>query len=394
MARILIITSRNVVTSGGEFSLIRNRANAFETYWGIQSDICALVNANLGVDEGSEAFGPGTYVRANFGNPASLLHGYSRVIKKAEDLLRSNTYAAVIVSGVGLLRYVKRLEKASGDALLCADVHGYFGDGKLLAREEPFLLGSFHRLASIEEEWEQKTFLREFDRIFTVSSAYVQFLIHEAGCRAEQFYVVPCGIDEKAMRLSDDVSAQYREAYRAKYGIGDTETLFVYSGGVSSWQCLAQTIELVKKVNLSRPSKLLILSGDREGAKRVVDANQGDSIVFVDSYSPSELAGVFCAADFFIMLREDVPTNHFAYPNKFLEYASAHKPTITTPYIFDIAGQVKRFSVGILFDGDVNKLIADMDSFDNESAKYDQLIAEASFRSRLVPAARDFMATN
>ena len=59
VARILIITSRNVVTTGGEFSLIFNRADALKQHWGVVSDIVALKNVAFGVKSGEEAFGSG-----------------------------------------------------------------------------------------------------------------------------------------------------------------------------------------------------------------------------------------------------------------------------------------------------------------------------------------------
>ena len=49
MHDILIVTSRNVATSGGEFSLIKNRADALKNGWGIESDVAALCNVRLGV---------------------------------------------------------------------------------------------------------------------------------------------------------------------------------------------------------------------------------------------------------------------------------------------------------------------------------------------------------
>ena len=170
VARILIITSRNVVTTGGEFSLIFNRADALKQHWGVVSDIVALKNIAFGVKSGEEAFGSGEYIEASFKNPVSLLGGYEKVIKAAENKLATGKYDAILVSGVGLLRYVDRIRKSARGALLCADVHGYYGDGKLLAKDESPFLGAFHRLASSVEEWEQKTFLKQFDRIFTVSS--------------------------------------------------------------------------------------------------------------------------------------------------------------------------------------------------------------------------------
>lgn len=389
VARILIITSRNVVTTGGEFSLIFNRADALKQHWGVVSDIVALKNIAFGVKSGEEAFGSGEYIEASFKNPVSLLGGYEKVIKAAENKLATGKYDAILVSGVGLLRYVDRIRKSARGALLCADVHGYYGDGKLLAKDESPFLGAFHRLASSVEEWEQKTFLKQFDRIFTVSSEYVTFLCQNAGCREQQFYVVPCAINEGVDLLSSTERDYNRGSYRTKYGIEDTDLLLVYSGGVSSWQCLPQTITLVNRMNELRPTKLLILSGDKEGARRVVDGCESAASILIDGYPPSLLPNVFCAADFCVMLRDDVPTNHFAYPNKFLEYVSANRPVITTPYVLDVAKQINQFGVGLIYDNDVVALNRSIAAFDFDNARYQDLLALTSFKQTLKPFVTD-----
>lgn len=386
MKDVLIVTSRNVATPGGEFSLIKNRARALERTWGIGSDVVSLVNTNLGVREGDEAFGEGVYVRRNFFNPAALLGGYEALARAAEQALRAGGYRAVILSGVGMPRYVHRMKQAAGaGVLVCADVHGYYGDGRLLARDEPFALGAFHTLAAMVEEREQKRFLRRFDRVFVVSAAYRDFLCEHAGCRRGQFYVVPCALGE-APSLSAAERAACRSRYRKKYGVADGELLLVYSGGASAWQCLPETVELYRALAERRPVRLLILSGDKEGVRAKIGAAEG---VIVDGYPPSALPGVFCAADFFVMLRQDVPTNHFAYPNKFLEYAAARKPIITTPYIYDIAQQVEGEGVGIVYDGDVDALARRMDGFSCPDEAFDAVVSGSSFEETLVPFAAD-----
>ena len=386
MNDILIITSRNVVTSGGEFSLIKNRARALEKYWGLSTDVIALCNTNLGVKEGEEAFGSGVYVRRNFMNPVALLSGYETLIKEAEKALALKPYKAVLLSGVGLLRYVDRIKSAaSSRALVCADVHGYFGDGKLLAKDEAFVMGMFHTLAAMVEEHEQKTYLKKFDRIFTVSSAYREFLCREAGCRFEQFYIVPCATGDIPSFRKDE-EANYRRCYREKYGIAQDELLMVYSGGASSWQCLPETVQLYERIKNVIPAKLLILSGDKTG---VLAAIGNATEVLVDSYQPTELPKVFCAADCFVMLRDDVLTNHFAFPNKFLEYAAAHRPVIATPFVYDIASQIAQEGVGILYDGDVDGLIRELKSFSCGNAQYDTVVNKSAFKVTLVPFVSD-----
>ena len=390
MKKMLVVTSRNVATPGGEFSLIKNRANALEQNWGVHSDIISLCNTSFNVPKGSEAFGPGIYIRCNFSNPAALLGGYRALIQTVEHKLAETHYDAVLLSGVGLPRYINRVKKAAGaNTLVCADVHGYYGDGKLLAKDESFFMGTFHTLASMVEEFEQKHYLKRFDRIFTVSSAYREYLCAKAGCHTSQFYIVPCGTGI-IPNFSQDKVDSYRTKYRSKYGIKPSEKLLVYSGGASSWQCLPQTVDLYREISKSLPCRLLLLTGDPNGVRTLI----GDSEdILIDSYKPIELPGVFCAADFFFMLREDVPTNHYAFPNKYLEYAASHKPTISTPYIYDVAKQIEDSGIGIIFRGSVDELVQEMEHHSCAAEKYDQVVKMNSFANTLVPFARDLGAT-
>ena len=386
MKKMLIVTSRNVATPGGEFSLIKNRANALERNWDIHSDVISLCNTSLNVPEGNEAFGPGTYIRCNFSNPTALLSGYRKLIQTVEQRLGESHYDAVLLSGVGLPRYINRVRRAAGQgALVCADVHGYYGDGKLLAKDESFFMGTFHTLASMVEEFEQKHYLKHFDRVFTVSSAYREFLCAHAGCRTSQFYIVPCGTGDIPDFSQAEIDS-YRTKYRSKYGIAPGEKLLVYSGGASSWQCLPQTIELYKEIKESLPCRLLLLTGDPDGVRALTD---GAKDILIDSYKPIELPKVFCAADFFFMLREDVPTNHYAFPNKYLEYAASHKPIISTPYIYDVAKQIEESGIGLIFNGSVNVLVQEMGHHSCKAEKYDQVVKMNSFANTLMPFARD-----
>lgn len=387
MAEILILTSRNVISAGGEFSLIKNRANAFERYWGLTSDIVALANEGLGVSAGKEAFGSGAYIWRDFRNPVSLLTGYRELHQVAVNKIVSGDYRLILLSGAGLLRYVDSIKQVAKGALVCADVHGYFGDGRLLARSEALPSRVFHTLASVEEEWEQRTALKRFDRIFTVSSAYRDYLTQNCGCRAGQFYVVPCAVDE-TVRLTTEQQAAFRAAYRSKYHFQDEDLVLLYSGGASTWQCLPQTVELYQRIKKMRPAKLLILSGDKQAAAAAI-GNADD--VIIDSYKPSRLPEVFCVADFCVMLRENHPTNNYAYPNKFLEYIASYRPVIATPYVNDIAEQIERYHVGLLFTDDTDTLVAKIDSYHEGRKSFDALLEETSFHSTLARCAEEIL---
>ena len=145
-------------------------------------------------------------------------------------------------------------------------------------------------------------------------------------------------------------------------------------------------MQLYQRIKSRIPARLLILSGDTDAVRQVV----GDvDDVSIDSYQPCELPDVFCAADYFLMLREDVPTNHFAYPNKFLEYVAAHRPVITTPFVFDIAEEVETNGVGIIYDGDIDRLLNRMRDFSLDPSSSDCLVRKVSFGETLRPFVRD-----
>ncbi len=143
---------------------------------------------------------------------------------------------------------------------------------------------------------------------------------------------------------------------------------------------------MYREILKRRGAKLLVLSGDIASARAAI--GDCDDVEF-DSFKPSDLPSVFCAADFFVMLREDVPTNHFAYPNKFLEYVAAHRPVITTPYVYDIAEEIDRHGVGLLYNGDVDDLVLKMDNAVCDRDSCDRLVQEVSFANSLIPFARD-----
>ena len=72
--------------------------------------------------------------------------------------------------------------------------------------------------------------------------------------------------------------------------------------------------------------------------------------IIIDSYPGSEVRKVLCAGDFAFLLRDDFVTNHVAYPNKFLEYVSCGLKVIATPYVYDVANQIRQYNLGVICD--------------------------------------------
>ena len=99
------------------------------------------------------------------------------------------------------------------------------------------------------EEFEQRRYLRLYDRIFTVSRAYRKFLCKTAGCKYEQFYIVPCATGSVPNYSADDVAAN-RSKYRQKYSVDPDEALLVYSGGASSCNVCLKQCSYINRLNL------------------------------------------------------------------------------------------------------------------------------------------------
>ena len=100
------------------------------------------------------------------------------------------------------------------------------------------------------------------------------------------------------------------------------------------------------------------------------------------------MRNVLCAGDYAFLLRDDYVTNNVAYPNKFLEYVSCGLKIIATPYVHDVADQIRKFNLGVIYDYssplniDVAKDRADyMGDIDIRN----ELFRSVSFKSTLKP---------
>ena len=183
---------------------------------------------------------------------------------------------------------------------------------------------------------------------FVVSEALRDYLIdHYKVSNLKNFYIAPCATAQTSEEYYQNYKS-YREKYRNKYKIDNETKLIVYSGGISSWQCIVETVQLFNKIHDLLPkTKLLMLSHNIEEIKKITN-NEKD--IYIDKYSPDELTEVLCAGDFAIMLRKNCVTNNVAFPNKYLEYVKSKMKIITTPYVYEIAKQVSNFKIGFLYD--------------------------------------------
>lgn len=352
MKRVLFVTDRNMLTTSGELRLIKNRAEAIYNKYGIPTDFIAISSKDRITSKKREIIKAGGEIETfelSLKNFAVTLSSYKKIGKVIQKKIKTGDYGAVVLSGTVVPSLAKRI-KHKCDIKVHLDIHGAFEDVLEVAKRHSGLkAGIFKVLYHVDI----RTFRKEIpycDGFFVVTEAlrdYLKerFVIDEN----KKFFIVPCATSTSS--IDEPEYKQDRIKYREKYGITGDEIVFVYSGGVSTWQCIAESIELFKKVSgkLHKRTRMLVFS---HNISEIELLTKGDTRIHTDSYSPEELFHALRAGDFAFLLRSDNPTNNVAFPNKFLEYVQSGMHIITTPHVREIAKQVERYGLGCIYDFD------------------------------------------
>lgn len=374
MRKILFVTSRNIVGTSGELRLIKNRASALYKYYGVQTDIIGIRPQREYVQED---FGKGVDLEVIFfskWNVLSYLNAIERLKKMILNKLKQNKYDCVLVSGTFVLYLINYIKRYNDNIPVLYDVHG--------AVEEliEFQTKSINRIYYNVLKNIEGRYLPRYDGGFVVSNALKEYLIKEYKLeKTDNIFVVPCATEGKTESFEE--KKKKRDVYRKKYNFCKSDIVFVYSGGVSPWQCIDNVINMYMKMKKKNDAcKLLILS------------HQADSInipkeydVVVDKIPSDKVADVLNCGDIGFLLRDDYITNNVAYPNKFLEYVKSGMYIISTPYIYDVAKQIDEYKIGTLIDTLDNE-IYDL-SFEwggDLKARY-SLLRSVGYRNSLAP---------
>lgn len=394
MERVLLITTRNILSTSGELRLIKNRAVVMLREWAIHTDFIVLRNKNkISKSENIETGNTDVYA-LNVLNPI----GTFKIIKKFKDDIKekivNGQYGTVVLSGVGTLLLYYFIRSNNKSIKIIADIHGSNVDMIEFARFKNIRKKIYFNFIYIFEEILQKHILKKVDSLFVVSEALKDYVSNRYALNNNQkFYIVPCAVERT--KIDTKHIEEFRSQSRTRYGIKEDEILFVYSGGVSSWQCIETSINIFNQiVDTGKIScKMLILSHQIDQIIPLVEDNK---LIITDCLKAEEVFPVLCSGDFAFLMREDLDTNHVAFPNKFLEYVQAGLKIISTPYIYDVAEYIKQYRVGTIIDLDqpnINNLIDYVqDNSDNRNlSNHLALLKKTSFDETLKLFAKDFI---
>lgn len=374
MQKILFITNRNVLTTSGELRLIKNRAESLYNDYNIPTDFIVFGSKkriNSPKRELIHAGGDTEIIPFSFRNTMSYVIGKGEAYKKIENALTKNKYAAVVLSGIGMACITRRI-KALGIPVYI-DLHGAMEDSLELSRSKGFVGKIKYTSLFYIDKFVSKKYIKKANGCLAVTKALQEYATKRFSLSENvSFHVVPC-----AIKASDSFHLErntFRKKYREKYNITGNELVFVYSGGVSPWQCVEETISLYKEIrkHLSKPSRMLLFSHNYEYLETLT---RGSDRFIIDSYTPDELKKALCAADFAFMLRKNTPTNNVAFPNKFLEYVECGLQIITTPHVVEIYNQVTNFKIGIVIN-DLNDYATIVERSKSINAYSDAVVQE------------------
>ncbi len=394
MQKILFVTNRNILTTCGELRLIKNRAEKLYVKYGISSDFIVFSSKSRIEAPNKEMINAGGTVKAyrlSMWNQVRTAISYLAIKKEIKCRVESERYKAVVLSGVGMSLFAKSIRKYSGIRIIL-DIHGALEDTVEAAKNRNLFKKILFRGLFLLEKYALSTNFTRVDGCFVVTQALEEYLKKRYKMKSNvKFYKVPCATSTNV--IDESVYQENREFYRRKYGIEENEQVFVYSGGISSWQCIDETIDLYKSISkkLGVKSRMFIFSHSIDSIK---DKVADDERFVIDSYKPDELMKVLCAGDFAFLLRKNCPTNNVAFPNKFLEYVQSRMKIIATPYVFEISGQIQTNDIGYLyrFEENINELLDYIKA--NTGKRNDviitkQILEENSFENRLNAFAED-----
>jgi hypothetical protein len=354
MQRILFVTTRNILNTSGEFRLINNRANALLKKWNIKTTYIVMCNEKKIKSQNELKCMDLDLIKFPFkNNIISIIGAYLNGKREISNLLGDDRYSCIILSGVGMLHYIPAIKKKASIPII-ADIHG--AKEELIEYKTGGIFIDFIKsLLFLFIMFGEQKYLKKTDGILSVSSALCKYLDRIYNTEKVKKYVIPCSVmyDETIIENRE----YYRRIYRSKYGLLEHDLVFVYSGGISPWQCIDETIDMFCNYRdmYNNSAKLLIYSHNHKNIEPLI---KGKTNILLYNLESNEVAKALCAGDFAFMLREDNITNNVAYPNKFLEYIHSGLKVISTEFVHDVSNQIREYDLGITINSffDLNAL--------------------------------------
>jgi len=180
------------------------------------------------------------------------------------------------------------------------------------------------------------------DKVFIVSDAYKDV-------RKNSKYVVKYNYYDGDLFEYNEEKVTFK---RNELGLSN-KFIFIYTGGIHKYQMIEEMVFFFSEFNKIHIDSFFII---------ISEYDRNEFIKYFDKYSVSstnysiyplkhkEVNDVQMIADIALLIREDIPVNHYAFPTKFAEYLASGVPVLTTPHLYSIAPMVSKNNLGELIE--------------------------------------------
>ena len=180
-----------------------------------------------------------------------------------------------------------------------------------------------------------------------VSHRLRQLVIDRYGCGADKVRVIPNFVAWNG-GTGGQASAD-RERRRAALGLAGRK-VFVYSGGAQSWQCVEETLLLVRRLRDVDSATFLLALTPAAPAFAAAARRHGltDSDCLIRCASFAAVPEWLRLCDWGLCLRNGRLLNQVASPTKVVEYLHCGLSVVLTEHVGDFPEVVRRHGVGVV----------------------------------------------
>lgn len=205
-----------------------------------------------------------------------------------------------------------------------------------------------HRFRLFRLAVHEKNIVTKSDVVICVSNALEKYYKSKFKIRKNRFFVFPGAADTHLFSYKESLRKKNRE----KFDYKNTDKVIVYSGKLSlKWEIPDVVFSFFKRVKeLDSNFKFLILTPDQDKCKEFVRNYDLINEIVITKVPFEEVSSYLNAADFGLLLREDVPMNNVASPTKFSEYIMSGLPTIVSNGVYDYVDLVNETGFGIVLE--------------------------------------------
>lgn len=282
------------------------------------------------------------------------------IVKKIIIQTRMSS-VSMALSFVKILPKVRIIYDSRGASL--EELHYNIGNKKIS------LLKRIRHLFSVKYE---KKILDIADKVFCVSEKLKSYhLSKNKILQKDKFLIIPGAADPTLFLYNKTLRNNIRE----KLKIND-KIVLVYSGRLAmKWEIPEKIFQLYKCLEDKITNvTLLLLTPDIDIAKSLKKLNNfSNDQIIIHKSKYKNVCDYLNAADFALLLRDDVPMNNVASPTKFSEYMLCGLPVIISNGIGDFSQFIDKNSFGFV----INSLLNLKDEM-KELAQYIQEISKDS----------------